>query len=341
MKKISLLTSALVCLIHLGLAQESFNIKNEFKERELLIVLYEPNAQSIEKLNKKGTPEEIDKYKNDIKKYNENIKFSFDEQWKDKPHQFMLQSKIEKLSIEDLKKYIIITSEMEQIEKIKFSVFTLNTIYSQKNKKGNVIFFNDSRNFKVNIQGGVPSKSDLFFLNTKIKTYFGIEKQFDRQNLKEILSKKTLLINKDMTKMTASEIKENYKYPFKVSNSDEIYDLSEKKDINSLYFKLDIDGEAITFMIVDCESGKIISRSNLSGLTKVSWNSSSNNSASNRAFFNQKDHKINTYPGTSYGLIGNEIARVYTAKAKLKKINLRHLSSKEKQFSIYGRLMIY
>ena len=125
--------------------------------------------------------------------------------------------------------------------------------------------------------------------------------------------------------MTEAEIKENYNFPFKISTSDDIFTLAEKKDKNSLYLKIGIlykgDIPLINFMIIDCETGKTLSRCHMGGLTKVSFNAPSNNHLKNQAFFNESLGRPNHYYGTGLGLIGPEIARIYTKKYALKKHN--------------------
>ena len=345
MKKINLITLILLFVTQISIANEEYSRNDEFAKRKLLLVLYEEDATTIQELTKKGDNNALEKYKLDIKKYNDNIQSSFKEYWGDKPQEAITMSSAQLLKNEELEKFTIITSEIESKENIEFFVFTLNFIYSTTNKKGVKKYFYDTRDFKVSLQSEVPTKADFLFLTTKLKIYFGLEKEFDRTGLEKFLAKKTLLIDKDITSMSSAEIKEAYSFPFKVLKSEQISELVDQNDKNSLYFKLDIDYidkmTLINFMIIDCETGKIISRCNLSGLTKVSWNMPSEHHKKNLAFYNPKDGNVNTYPGTGYGHVGAEIMRIYTKQATLKKTQLTYLSSEKKQFNSFKKLMLY
>ena len=95
-------------------------------------------------------------------------------------------------------------------------------------------------------------------------------------------------------------------------------------------------------MIIDCETGKIISRCHITGLSKISFNSPSNNHhMKNQSFYNESLGQVSSYAGTGYGHVGDEILRLYTAKAQLKKTQLKYLSSESKQFGSFKNLMIY
>ena len=347
MKKITLFTIILILTARIGFAGNDFNIDTEFPKRKLLIVLAEEDPARILELTKGGKTEDITKYKESIKKYNENLQFAFKEYWKDKPTDFVLESKVQPIKCEELTSISVLTSQVRTIEGLDFYVYTLNTVYSETNKKGKIKYYSDARNFRVNLQNEIPSKADLMFLISSMKIYFKIEKAFDREQLEETLAKKTLLLNKESVQLTDAEIKEEFAFPYKLVSPDEIFNMAEKNDANSLYLKLGLEyvdkmGLVINFMVIDCGTGKILSRSRLVGLTKVSWNMPSPNSMKNQQFFDES-MGYNTFTPyiSGIGFVGKEIARLYTAKAKLKSLNLRHMSSEKKQSSYFKNLMLY
>lgn len=343
MKKISLLTIILCLLTNIGFSKGDFSRKAEFKKRKLLIVLYEEDASIIEEFTKIGDQETIEIHKENTKKYNDNITSSFKTHWEEKSPEFLKMSEFKTLTNGDLEAYSVLTVSTKTRENIDFFVFTLSLRYPKENKKGEIGYYTNKKSFNVNIQNQVPSMGDLLFLVTKMKMYFGVENVFDRNNLEELLKNKTLLIDKNITKLTESEIKENYLFPFKITTAEEIQELADNKDNNSLYFKIDIiykDKMAlINFMIIECETGKILSRWHMGGLTKVSYNGPSNNHLKK---YSPKDrHGRGVYDNLGIGFIGPELARLYTKKVKLQKYSLKAMSSEKKQLKSKKRLMIY
>jgi len=343
MKKISLLTMAICFLSNIGFSKDDFNVQNEFKNRKLLIVLYEEDASTLSKLS--NDINALNEYKKGIKLYNENIKKSFTNNWKGKTQEFKKMSEVETFSNDKLEEYSILTAGIKSREKIDFFTFNLNIIYSKENKKGKKKYYNNVKTFNVNLKNRIPSTADLLFLTTKMKIYFGFEKIFDSNNLEELLKGKTLLIDENTTKLTQSEIKEYYTFPFSVVSTDEILNLSNSKDKNSLYFRIDIiykdNMPLINFIVTECETGKILSRWHMGGLAKVSINAPSNNHLKNQAFYNAAASKPYNYSGTGFGLVGQEIARIYTKKVRLKKAVLKAISSEKRQLKSIKKLMIY
>tara|TARA_B100000809_G_scaffold145150_1_gene142760 strand:- start:1249 stop:2274 length:1026 start_codon:yes stop_codon:yes gene_type:complete len=341
MKRTNLIILALILLTQVSFAKDDFSRQAEFKKRKLLVVLYEEDASTISELS----GDALKQYKDGIKLYNKNVTASFKNNWADKPSDFIRMSEVEAFSNDKIEEYSILTAGIKTREKIDFYVFTLNIIYSKSNKKGKKKYFNSTKRFNVNLKSTIPSLADLLFLTTKMKTYFGSEKVFDRNNLEELLKTKTLLIDENTTKLTKAEIKENYPFPFKVTTTNDIAQLSESKDKNSLYFRIDIvkidKMILVNFIVTDCESGRMLARCHMGGLTKVSFNAPSNNHLKNQAFFDAAAGRPNSYAGTGFGLVGPELARIYTKKVSLKKNILKIISSEKKQLKSFKKLMIY
>lgn len=170
-----------------------------------------------------------------------------------------------------------------------------------------------------------PPRPDLFFLISNMKIYFKIEKEFDREQLEEVLAKKTLLLDTASVQKTDKEVKEDYSFPFKLASSEEIFNLAENKDKNSLYIKLGLEYKGksaqtkmiiVNFMIIDCETGKILSRCGITGLGCINW-------------------------AIPIGMDYYYAVRLYTSKAKLKGLQLRWMSSKKKQLKFFKQLTLY
>ena len=257
MKKINLLTIILILLTQVSFAKDDFSRQAEFKKRKLLVVLYEEDEKTLSELSGDALKE----YKAGIKLYNENVTTSFKNNWTDKPSEFIKISEVETFSNEKLEEYSVLTAGIKTREKIDFYVFTLNIIHSKENRKGKKKYYNNTKKFNVNLQNTIPSIADLLFLTTKMKMFFDFEKIFDRNNLEGLLKTKTLLIDKNSTKLTKAEIKEKYPFPFKLTTTDDISQLSESKDKNSLYFRIDIvkidKMTLVNFILTDCKYNKI------------------------------------------------------------------------------------
>lgn len=345
MKNLTFLSIYFLLFVQLSLAGNDFNIRTEFPNRKLIVVLQEEDPDDIAEITKSGNSNELLKYKSDIELYNENVKNAFKEFWGDKSIEFLTHTAIEAISNDEMLNNTVLTLDYKEQEGVDFFVFTLKSMYSEINKKGEKKYEINETPFKINIQNEVPSKSDLFYLISNMKIYLGIDKQYDRSGLNDLLSKKTLLINKESCSMSASDIKEEYPYPFKLCTTEEILELAEKNDINYVYFRLGIerrqDKQFVDFIMVDCETGKQLSRCNLSGITKVSINGISEHHKNNDKIEKaRRENKIYTGPrGGSF--VGEEMARVYTAKAKLKGAQLRLMSSGEKQLKNFSSLMLY
>ena len=96
-------------------------------------------------------------------------------------------------------------------------------------------------------------------------------------------------------------------------------------------------GAQLTFILVDCETGKILSRSLTGGLTKVSFNGPSKvYVAGGQISYSAISSGINALSFrtcSSCGISGPELVRLYTAKARMKKSVLNVLGSQKIQNS--------
>ncbi|MBU0765566.1 MAG: hypothetical protein KJ607_12090 [Bacteroidetes bacterium] len=334
----------------------SINVKEEFPKRKMIVVLYEEDTAHTEDLIKNGKAEEAENYKANIQKYNETLKTGFNEYWNDLQPEFKSQDEVETMTHADLVNYSVLTMTTGADEGVDFFIYKLYFAWIKTNKKGKTSDELTSSSFKVNIQSEFPTKTDLRYIITNMKIYFGIESQFQRDQLEEVLAEKTLYIDEGCLAITEAEIKAVYKFPYKIASSEEIFELTEKNDPQSLYLRLGIEtrnqgggktARFVDFIIVDCESGKSMARCSLSGLTKVSLNMPSehhqNQQAEQQALRDyQSGRRSNpVYTGPRGGsFVGKEIARIYTAKAKLKKAQLDYMSSEKKQGS-FNPLMLY
>ena len=120
---------------------------------------------------------------------------------------------------------------------------------------------------------------------------------------------------------------------------DEINKAKNSRDKNSLYVKLDLfraSGQQ-AFILVDCETGKILSRSLLGGITKVGFNGPSkqyiDGGQISYSAISAGANSLSYRTCSSCGISGPELVRLYTAKARMKKSVLNVLGSQKIQNS--------
>ena len=287
--------------------------------KEILILLEEENPELIEKLKKKNQLEEMEKYQNDIKNYNILIQEMFKNNFTEIPISFILFNELAIKTNEELLNYHILTSSFATINKVNLYNFYLNTVSKTTSKKEKVEFNLYSKSFDVCIDNSIPNKADFLYLITQLKIYFKLDKNLSVEERKNIIKEKTLYVDKDLTKLTLSEVKEKYNYPVKLVSHQEIEKLASNQDENSLYIRLRTTNDIVYLMIVDCLTAKYINESPVSGLTKVSFNSPSANSMNNREFF--RTGKVNNIYGI--GMVGTEMFRIYTKNVKISKLNFK------------------
>lgn len=172
MKKLNLFTIILTLSAQIGFAKNKFNVFNEFPKRKIMLVLSEEDPTTIKEITKSGKPGDMEKYKSNIKKYNENLQFAFNEYWKDKPHDFISESKVPSIKNEELINLSVLSSKIKTLEGVVFYVYTLNTAYSETNKKGKIKYSADTRIFKVSLQNEIPSKAGFIFFDKQHENIF-------------------------------------------------------------------------------------------------------------------------------------------------------------------------
>ncbi|MCD6018248.1 MAG: hypothetical protein K0S53_1369 [Bacteroidetes bacterium] len=338
MKKLSLALLLMSAIINCY-AGDDFSAKAEIKKRKLVVVLLDENPETISELKSKGKDSEIPVYLENIKKDNEITKATFAEFWKETPVEFIQESKILSYTLDDLSKLTVITHEAASIEGVEFLKYEVCLGYSETNKKGKTNFDLYHKSFKFSCENDVPSPADLLLLVHKIRVYYDLDKQFDLKTLDAKLAKKTLLIDKDATEMTNEEIKDAYEFPFKLVSAADIAASKNSRDKGTVYLKLDVfkagaGGAQQAFLLVDSETGQILSRSLMGGITKVAIVEAR---ASSRGFDGTSQLSGVLQPEyrrtIRAGITGPEMVRLYTARAKLKKSVLKVLASQKIQNS--------
>lgn len=325
-------------------SDENFSFNTEFKKRKLLIALQEENPKTIEELKKKGKTKELEQYKTNVNLDNEITKKCLSEFWKETPIEYISESKISSLTEEELSKSSIMMHEAASNEGVEFMYYNIAIIQIVTNKKGNKVFEKHDKFFKVSLEADVVTYADLLLLTQKMKTLLEYQKQFDQTQLNTKLGSKTLLFDKESCELSEEEIKSNYDFPFKLVTRQEILDSKNNKDPKTLYTKVDLYSSLPNFLIVESETGNIISRSTIAGLAKVSFNSPSGsfNSNGQLATVSEKSaNRIGYRACSSCGISGGELIRLYTAKAVLKKAVLRVLNNQKQQIKYYSDLVPY
>lgn len=339
MKKLSLMLLFMSSTMINCFAGDDFSAMTEIKKRKLVIVLLDENPVTINELKSKGKESEIPMYLENIKKDNEITKAIFTELWKETPLEFIQESKVLTYTPDELSQITIITHEAATMETVDFMVYDVCLSHKVEGKKGKISYETYNKALKFSTENEVPSSADLLLLIHKIKVYFGFEKQFELKTLNDVLAKKTLLLNKETTELTAAEIKEKYDFPFKLVSAEEIDKAKNSRDNKFLYVKLDLfrTGGQQAFILIDCETGKILSRSLIGGITKVGFNGPSKQYVSggqiSYSAISAGANALAFRTCSSCGISGPELVRLYTAKARMKKSVLNVLGSQKIQNS--------
>lgn len=239
-----------------------FVVKEEFKSRKLILVLLSENKTELERLGKKVNTQGIDAYKKGIKTYNDNITSAFKKHWT--VFETVTEADLASgVNVEQALNSVYILPGKKQSAKLNFVNCKVAIAY----RNGKTLDVNTSE-FKVSIPDGPPQEADFMVLIHKIKVFYGVEKEFDRTQLEEILGTKTLYVDTALTEIPEIEFKDEYTFPVKLTDAKTISDLINKKDNNTLYLKPDVYTGVINLVVTDASNGAIYSRGTLSGLVK-------------------------------------------------------------------------
>jgi hypothetical protein len=335
MKKIFLIGLMLLVTVSNYFASDDFSATAEIKKRKVIVVLLDENQEIIDRLTKESKSSEIDAYRQNLKKDNDITMSSFKEFWKETPLEFISESKVKDLPQAEVAAATLISHEEASIEKVEFLMYDVCIGYSETGKKGRTSFELYHKFFKIAVENEVPSGADILFLLRKIRVYYDLDVQFDLKTLNDKLAKKTLLIDKESTEMTLAEIKDAYEFPVKLVSVDEILTSKNSRDKSTLYLKLDVfknEGQQ-AFLLVESESGQILSRSLMGGITKVTINTPSSRGFDATGQYSFNDNNAAFRRCSNCGIVGEELVRLYTARAKLKKSVLKVLASQKIQNS--------
>jgi len=313
-----------------------FVAKDEFKARKLIVVLLGENKDEVERLTKKGKNDELEIYRNNVKAYNENITNAFKNFWTETNFEIMSETDVAGTDIsEKALDWVLLLPDKKQIEKVDFMTYKATMVYPTGKKKAI-----NEREFKISIPNGIPEEADFLLLMHKIKVYYGFDKEFDRTQLEETLAAKTLYVDTTLTELSPEEFKEEYPHPFKYTGAKEILELANKRDKSVLYFKPDVTGGIINVMIINAETGAIISRTNLSGLAKVSMKTPEGRFGNgSNLMFGGPQLFLEVCTSCVFGNI--ELFRLYTAKPRVKKLMLKFMINESKQIKHFSPLMIF
>ncbi len=317
-------------------ANKPFVVNDEFKSKKLMIALLAEDQEQIEKLKTNEKSDELDAYRNNIKNYNENITKAFTNSWKETSFELMSEKDLASVNLnEKAEGWVFLLPGRKQLEGVSFMTYKATMVY-QKGKKSELF----EKEFKVSLRNGMPDEGDFYLLMYKMKVFFNLQKEFNREQLDEIFAAKTLYVDTALTALTKEEFKENYPFPFMYTGGEEVAQQAKTRAKNSLYFKTDVLGDKINLMIVDAETASIISRCTLSGLTKVAVKMPDNKFGNNSSLrFGGKQLVLDFC--TACAFANMEILRLYTAKAKVKKDMLKYLADEKKQIKFFTPLIIY
>jgi hypothetical protein len=314
-----------------------FVANDEFKSRKLLVVLLSENEKAKEKLA--GKPDELEAYKANIKAHNENITMAFKKSWNDTPLEFITEAELgEQDMSEKSTGFTVLAPGNKEVEKITFMTYKTIMVYV----KGKDLALSE-KEFKISLNGPAPQPGDYYLLMSKMRVFYKMQPDINPETqLEEKLKSKTLYVNKDLLELSTEEFKEEYPYPFEIKSEEEITKLANEMDKNALYVKTDVayNPNMINLMIVEAETGNILSRTSQSGLTKVSMVMPSGRFGSSSGF-KLGGNQLNFFICTTCGVAGMELFRLYTAKPKLKRPMINILKDGKKQKKYYTPTTIY
>ncbi len=302
---------------------------DEFKKRKLLVVLLEENPEEVAKISKNA--QQLEQYKQNIKKYNDNLSKAINDQWKETPFEFITETKAKALNFdENYDKVIFLLPGKKEMEQVPFLVYNISMAYVDgKDGKNDTKLYENK--FKVALQNDVPSNGELSYVIEKIKTFYNLDTEFDRGELVNVLKDKRLLIDKELTSATEDEIKAVYPYSYKVTTAEEIAMLADKRAKNNVYIKVEAFNHAVNYVIIDTETGKVMSRVALSGAAKAEKNNAFGGfNCGSKITPSQTDFGYTKCAGC--GMPANaEIFKLYSQKAKLTAADIKALSTEEEQ----------
>lgn len=191
-------------------------------------------------------------YGNEI--YNDNVSNAFKKSWKDSEVGFITESELAATAQDKKADWVLLVPEKKEMSGLTFMNCKLEMTY-MKGKK----YEDYQKRFKVAVRNEA-SEADIHLLIYKLRVFYALREEFDRGQLKEILASKTLYVDKAMTEMSESDFKADYPFPVVFTGTDEIDGRINSRDAGTLYLKLDANGGSVNLMIVDAETGAIMSR---------------------------------------------------------------------------------
>jgi len=191
--------------------------------------------------------------------------------------------------------------------------------------------------FKISLRSDVPDEGDFILLMNKMKVYYNIEKEFNLKQLDETLAKKMLYVDNSITEMRSKDFKEAYSFPFEYKQAVEVREKAKQGAKDALYFKADVYNGIINMMIIDAETGAILSRSLMNGFNKPA----SKNNFSSESEINNSGGNFVYKVCSDCALQAGDILKTYNDNVKVKKSVLKDLADEKKQIKYSDPLIIY
>ncbi|WP_282161387.1 hypothetical protein [Ulvibacterium marinum] len=229
---------------------------NRIKEVPLLVILQEKSEKTIKKITK-SKKADINQYYSDIESFNTAIRDGFENSW-------VFSNKIKFITTKELETY------NSKSNKRKYAYFQLlidegDDGFSLLESKGLITTYNYALYltgqkkpvYSYMYSSNLPNSADFKFISQQIQNYLvGREKlKSGKKSRKEMVAEfnknaheiknKTLLLNKeDLTENLIDEIKNIYKYDYKITTKDEIDKAILNNDESIAYLKVVPMGQA-------------------------------------------------------------------------------------------------
>jgi hypothetical protein len=114
--------------------------------------------------------------------------------------------------------------------------------------------------FRVSMLGTTPQVADFLVLAHKVKIFYGMKQEFDREKLTKTLENKTLYVSADQCDLDQAKFKAAYPYPFSIVSKDELLEQANGRKKGALYMRGDDYEGTANVLLIDAETGAIIAR---------------------------------------------------------------------------------
>jgi hypothetical protein len=240
-------------------------VTNNTEYRNHTVVLVQPgeNSEKVAKFEKKGDGAGLAAYREEMKVLGESLSRMFNENWKDTKVTVVKESELGAVNFSELGNWIFMKAGTSEVSNIDF--LTLDVQAGSGSGPGGA----GGKMFRVSLMDKTANDGDILVLLHKLKIYFNLRKEFDRSKLQELLAARTLNFSPDQSELNGSEFTKSYRYPYEIVYRETLLNKIGRKEKGVLYLRPDVYNGSVNLMIVDAETGAILSRTSKTAGIKV------------------------------------------------------------------------